>query len=134
MLVLSRAGYERLRQLAHDALPAESCALLVGVDAASARVVTGIEAVGQGSATAFAIPARAFHDIEMAARERGTFVCGVFHSHAASGARPSGRDLELAWPGLHYLILDARTDELRAWRLSDDRSEFIASSLTVLDA
>ena len=132
--MLPRAGFERLRQLAHDALPAESCALLVGVDAASGRVVTDVEAVGQGSATAYEIPARAFHDIEAVARERGAFVCGVFHSHPASGALPSGRDLELAWPGLDYLILDARTDELRAWRLAEDRSGFVASGVTVQDA
>lgn len=134
MLVLSRAGFERLRQLAHDALPAEACALLIGSDDADGRVVHAVEAVGQGTRTAFTILASAFREAESSAQERGAFVCGVFHSHPASAPRPSERDLELAWPGLDYVIMDARTDELCAWRLAEDRSRFMRARIDVQGA
>jgi proteasome lid subunit RPN8/RPN11 len=130
-VVLSHADCERLRRLAQDALPAEACALLIGADTPDGRVVRRVARAGEGDRTGFAIPAAAFYAAEQRAQRSGDFVCGVFHSHPASRAVPSGRDLELAWPGLDYVILDARTGELRAWRLTEDRSRFVATPLDV---
>lgn len=130
-MLLSRAGLAQLQRLARAAVPAEACALLVGIQVAQDRIVQRVCAAPHGSTTDFAITPDLFRTVEAEARRTGEFVCGVFHSHPRSTAVPSARDLELAWPGFDYLILAARTQELRAWRLADDRSGFIETSVDV---
>jgi proteasome lid subunit RPN8/RPN11 len=48
----------------------------------------------------------------------------VFHSHPTSPPRPSRTDVENIglWEGRLYLILEARTGELAAWRIRDGRA------------
>ena len=130
-MLLSRAGLAQLQRLARAAVPAEACALLVGIEDAQGRIVRRVCAAPHGSTNDFAITPDVFRTAEEEARRTGEFVCGVFHSHPRSGAVPSARDLELAWPGFDYLILAARTQELRSWRLADDRSGFIETAVEV---
>ena len=54
---------------------------------------------------------------------QGRYVCGVYHSHPAGAAQPSPRDVELAWPGLDYVIVDG-AGAARAWRLQESRDGF----------
>ena len=49
----------------------------------------------------------------------------VFHSHLSSPPRPSRTDVENIglWEGRPYVILNARTGEVAAWRIADGRVE-----------
>ena len=58
---------------------------------------------------------------------RGGTLAGFYHSHPDHPARPSETDLAQAWPNLTYIIVavrDGRPEDLRFWRLREDRSGF----------
>ncbi len=105
------------------AAPAECCGLLIGRDQGRARVVLGFEPVANAEPDAYHVPAGRFAAAEAAARARGAYVCGVYHSHPRGEPVPSARDIALAWPGLSYVII-GRSGGLRAWRLEEDRQRF----------
>ncbi len=54
----------------------------------------------------------------------------VFHSHLSSPPRPSRTDIENIglWDGRPYVILNARTRDLAAWRIRDGRVEILELS------
>ena len=61
---------------------------------------------------------------------------GTYHSHPDVAARPSGYDLEHAWPWYRYLILsivEGVVREERVWELRSDRSSFIEHTLHLKD-
>jgi proteasome lid subunit RPN8/RPN11 len=67
--------------------------------------------------------------LERRASEAGLQVIGYYHSHPDAPPAPSEFDREHAWPWYIYLIVsvvDGRTADARAWRLSDDRDAFAA--------
>lgn len=67
--------------------------------------------------------------LERRASEAGLQVVGYYHSHPDAPPVPSEFDRQHAWPWYVYLIVsvvDGRTVEERAWRLSDDRDSFQA--------
>ncbi|NIN72643.1 MAG: hypothetical protein GTO46_12120 [Gemmatimonadetes bacterium] len=67
--------------------------------------------------------------LERHASEAGLQVVGYYHSHPDAPPVPSEFDREHAWPWYVYLIVsvvDGRTTDARAWRLSDDREAFEA--------
>ena len=69
---------------------------------------------------------------EKEARQQDLEVLGYYHSHPDHPAEPSDFDREHAWPGLSYVIVSVRegeADEVRSWRLADDRSRFIVEPL-----
>jgi cysteine synthase B len=70
---------------------------------------------------------------EARASERGLEIVGFYHSHPDHPARPSGFDLEHAWPNLSYAIVSIRGGEpreMRSWRLRADRSGYDEESIT----
>jgi proteasome lid subunit RPN8/RPN11 len=67
--------------------------------------------------------------LERRASDAGFQVVGYYHSHPDAPPVPSEFDREHAWPTYIYLIVsvvEGRTAEARAWRLSDDRDAFEA--------
>lgn len=72
----------------------------------------------------YAIGAATVRDLERQASCAGVHLIGFYHSHPESPAAPSSADLDLAWPGYVYVIVDAAAGSVRAWRLHDDRSGF----------
>ena len=73
-------------------------------------------------AAAFFIPATDIRRIERDAERQGRRLAGFYHSHPHGMASPSASDLDLALPGYTYWI--ATREEVRAWRLREDRSAF----------
>ncbi len=64
----------------------------------------------------------------------GLDVLGVFHSHPDHPNRPSEYDREWAMPWFSYLITSVqagRASESRAWRLAEDRTEFVEEMIIV---
>jgi proteasome lid subunit RPN8/RPN11 len=64
---------------------------------------------------------------EARARARAGTLAGFYHSHPDHPARPSQHDLEQAWPNLTYIIVavkEGTPEDLKSWRLLEDRSGF----------
>jgi proteasome lid subunit RPN8/RPN11 len=61
------------------------------------------------------------------AQARGGTLAGWYQSLRDHPARPTETDLAQAWPSLTYIIVavrDGRPEDLRFWRLREDRSGF----------
>ena len=119
-LRLTERQAEGMIQHALEEYPNEACGLLAGVDGKVKRVyrMTNIE---HSPVTYRLDPEeqyRAFVEID----EKGWELLGVYHSHIASPAYPSARDLELAfYPNSLYLIIslmDKTRPVLRAFRIT----------------
>ncbi len=95
--------------------PNEACGLLVLRGGVAERYVPGRNAA--------ASPYRFELEVEPEAwfLEDEGFELAVFHSHLSSPPRPSRTDVENIglWDGRLYVILNAATGELAAWRIRD---------------
>jgi proteasome lid subunit RPN8/RPN11 len=115
-----------LRRHAAAALPAECCGALIGVAGAGRTEIRTMIPVANAARRPdrYRIDAATVLRLERQAGRTGLHVVGFYHSHPRGTAVPSAVDLELAFPGYLYLIIDAHCGELRGWRLRDDRSGF----------
>jgi [CysO sulfur-carrier protein]-S-L-cysteine hydrolase len=104
--------------------PNECCGLVVLRDGIAERYVPGRNAA--------ASPYRFELEVDPEAwfLEDEGYELAVFHSHLASPPRPSRTDVENIglWEGRPYVILDARTRDLAAWRIADGRVEALELS------
>ena len=74
-------------------------------------------------------------DAEEKADQDGLTVLGIYHSHPDHPPQPSSFDLERALPFFSYIITEVNrgsTVESRAWRLAEDRRQFVEEDLTVV--
>ncbi len=151
-LILSAADRETIERHLEAGYPDEACGVMIGREL-SAR----LSETGQGSGDSartqvtrlvladnaredsrhnrYVIPPEAVLAAEKAARAEGLGVIGYFHSHPDHPARPSEFDREHAWPGLSYLIVSIRggkSEDVRSWRLSDDRESFLEETLELI--
>ena len=117
---------ERIRALA-SASPTEICGALL---ADGQGVFDAIPLINQSPQPdrRFFIPAAEIARLELEAERSGKLLAGFYHSHPRGAATPSAFDLDLAVPGYTYWI--ATRQEVRAWRLRDDRSGFDEAVLT----
>lgn len=118
-----------LSREAQSAWPQEACGALLG-ECAYGEWWCVLDAIpvrneATSSERAYLIPAQRVRAVEEVAQTRGLVVVGFYHSHPGGGTNPSATDLELAWPGYLYLILDC-TDGFGLWTLSEDRTAFRA--------
>jgi proteasome lid subunit RPN8/RPN11 len=73
---------------------------------------------------------------EEQAERLGLDVLGVFHSHPNHPNRPSEFDRQWAWPNFSYLITSVMLGEAiesRAWRLMEDRLNFIEEEIEIVE-
>lgn len=130
-LILPETLRHELLRHAREALPAEACGLLVGLpegfgrDARVVRVAAMRNATTGVAADTFELDPLEHLAVENAARDAGLEVLGCWHSHPASGPRPSTTDLARArlggLQGWSYLIVGPAAGpapELRCWRLA----------------
>jgi proteasome lid subunit RPN8/RPN11 len=123
------------------AYPEEGAGLLLGNDDGIARVVEAILALpntreGEARRNRYLLSAEDYLQGEAKAERLGLDVLGVFHSHPDHPNQPSGFDLEWAWPYYSYIITSVysgRAIESRAWRLADDRQEFVEEAIAIRD-
>jgi proteasome lid subunit RPN8/RPN11 len=106
---------------AREAAPDECCGLLLGRAGAILEAMRARN-VADEPATRFLIDPAAHFTARRMARERGVEVVGFYHSHPASPAEPSARDIaEFQYPGHLYAIvgLDAGCADVRLFRFED---------------
>lgn len=122
---------------AEAAYPHEGCGILLGQVEGDTRTVTDILPVENQREEAarrnrYLIPPEIVADGEERAEQKGLEVIGFFHSHPDHPARPSAFDREHAWPWYSYVITSVergRASGSRAWRLLDDRSQFVEEKM-----
>jgi proteasome lid subunit RPN8/RPN11 len=118
---------EARRQLAAwvaEGYPHEVCGLLVGrVDGervAVERVAKARNLNHERAHDRYQLDPEDFLAVDREARADDLEIVGIWHSHPDCPARPSVTDLEAAWEGWSYLILEAaggETVDHRSWRL-----------------
>jgi proteasome lid subunit RPN8/RPN11 len=131
MIKLKTDHLETIKTHGERTYPYEGCGLLIG---RADNGVKNVEAVHptenarlDSRHNRYLIPPDEIMRLEREARQRGLEVIGFFHSHPDHEARPSGYDLEHAWPWYSYIIVSVKTEqaaEVNSWILRDDRSEF----------
>jgi proteasome lid subunit RPN8/RPN11 len=110
--------------------PDECCGVLIGRCHSGATFVERVLSVGNGEGDRhdrYLISPETVLAAHKEARALGLEVVGYYHSHPDHPARPSGLDLEQAWPEVSYLIVSVeqrKVVDARSWRLSDDRQSF----------
>jgi len=139
-MVTTESVLESIRQHGTDAYPEEGCGFLLGTvtDDGQNRVTAVRRAVNRHSewrTRRYELTADDYREADEAAREQGLDVVGIYHSHPDHPAEPSATDLEEAtFPGYTYVIVsvhDGAPDNLTAWTLAPDRSEFRREDIAV---
>jgi proteasome lid subunit RPN8/RPN11 len=118
-----------------ETYPHECCGALVGRD----REVTGTvplpNTTDEGPRRRFLVRPSDYRQAERAAAAGGAELLGFYHSHPDHPARPSQYDLDHAWPYFSYIIVSVAAgvaEDIRSWKLCDDRSAFDEEALSVL--
>jgi proteasome lid subunit RPN8/RPN11 len=149
MLVLPDARRAELTAWIRAGYPHETCGLLIGRSAAGQREAGEPEAEGGKLRTEVVRVAQArnlnserardryeldpadFMQADLAAREDGLEIVGVWHSHPDHPAEPSETDRAAAWEGWSYVIATVTADgvtAVRSWRLEGEH--FAEEALT----
>lgn len=123
MFKISRGCYQEMIQDAQRRLPNEACGILAGRDETAAQFYS-IENTEQ-SPVVYAMDMKAVLKLTKEMRTRGERMLGIYHSHVATQAYPSAKDISLAfYPEVHYVIIslvDRTRPAARAFRIEDGR-------------
>jgi proteasome lid subunit RPN8/RPN11 len=129
-----------IRQHGADAYPEEGCGFLLGTvtDAGVNRVAAIRRATNrhpEWRTRRYQLTADDYREADAAAQEQGLDIVGIYHSHPDHPAEPSETDLdEATFPGYTYVIVavhDGTPEDLTAWTLAPDRSEFRREDIAV---
>jgi len=125
-VIIPRDVYERMLEHARRELPFEACGVISGNPGKEAENYYPARNELK-STTRYNIEPEDLYRIIMDIEEKGHEIWGIFHSHPASPAYPSGTDLEHSYyPDAYYLIasfIDTRKPVLRAFRIVDRQVE-----------
>ncbi|MFB6231980.1 MAG: Mov34/MPN/PAD-1 family protein [Salinibacter sp.] len=139
-MITTPSVLDAIRQHGADAYPEEGCGFLLGTvtDDGENHVTALHRATNRRSerrTRRYELTADDYRDADAAAQTQGLDVVGVYHSHPDHPARPSETDLEEAtFPGFTYVIVsvhEGTPDEVTAWTLAPDRSEFRREDIAV---
>lgn len=129
---------EQIKQHGERAYPEECGGLLLGAMEDGVRVIREVlplENVRQDSRhNRVELSPLDYARAEREASKRGLGVWGYYHSHPNHPAVPSGFDLEHApfieWSYLIVAVREGRAEEVRAWTVREDRSQFDEEEMT----
>jgi proteasome lid subunit RPN8/RPN11 len=116
-----------IRAHGRETYPDECCGALIGRDGRASEAFALPNATEEGPRRRFLVRPADYRAAETRASEQGLDLLGFYHSHPDHPAQPSQYDLDHAWPVFSYVIVSVRAgtpQELRSWRLRDDRSQF----------
>jgi len=122
MLILERENLKEMIQHVKNELPNEGCGILAGKDGRVLKVyrMTNID---KSSKTFFMEPKEQFEAMKDM-RSLGLEMVGIYHSHVASDAYPSPRDVKLAfYPDVYYLIISLKNKDnpqVRTFRIREE--------------
>jgi len=129
---LTAAHLAQIRQHGEQTFPEECGGLLLGVVEDGVRVILEVlplANIRQDSRhNRVELNPLDYARAERTAAKRGWGVWGYYHSHPDHPAVPSGFDLEHApfieWSYLIVSVRAGKAEEVRAWTVREDRSEF----------
>jgi len=134
-LQLTADVVEAIRAHGAETYPHECCGALIGRDAEITSTVPLPNITDEGPRRRFRVSDSDYLRVERAADAAGAELLGFYHSHPDHPARPSQYDLDHALPNFSYVIvsvLAGAADDMRSWKLRDDRSAFDEEALSVL--
>ncbi|MBM3243083.1 M67 family metallopeptidase [Candidatus Poribacteria bacterium] len=109
-------------QHAKDELPNEGCGILAGKDGKVLKVYK-MTNTDKSPSTFFMEPQEQFEAMKDM-RRLGMEMMGIYHSHVASPAYPSPRDVKLAfYPDVCYVIIslnDKENPQVRTFRIQEE--------------
>jgi proteasome lid subunit RPN8/RPN11 len=126
---------DAIRAHGAETYPHECCGALIGRDAEVTSTVALPNITDEGPRRRFRVSDLDYLRVERAADAAGAELLGFYHSHPDHPARPSQYDLDHALPNFSYVIvsvLAGAADDMRSWKLRDDRSAFDEEALSVL--
>lgn len=126
-LTLLPSVVDRIREHGRETYPNECCGALIGRAGTVTEILALPNTTEEGPRRRFLVRPGDYRAAEEQAAEAGQQLLGFYHSHPDHPARPSQYDLDHAWPFFSYVIVSVRDgtpDDLRSWRLRDDRSQF----------
>jgi proteasome lid subunit RPN8/RPN11 len=141
MIKLSAEHVEAIREHGERTYPEECGGLLLGVLEGEARVVREVlplENVRKDSRhNRVEISPLDYSRAEREAAKRDLGVWGYYHSHPNHPAVPSGFDLDHApfteWSYLIVSVREGKAEEVRAWTVRADRSQFDEEEMAVIN-
>lgn len=123
MITLSKKIYDAVIQHAKSGFPNEACGILAGLNESQMDEFFPMRNVDESSISYFMDPKEQLR-VFKAMREKKLQMTGIFHSHVASEAKPSQKDVRLAfYPEVSYLIVslsDLKNPTLRSFRIKDE--------------
>ena len=126
-VTLSDGVVAAIRDHGRETYPNECCGALIGSDGHVMEAYSLPNTTEEGPRRRFLVRPADYRAAEARATERGASLLGFYHSHPDHPAQPSQYDLDHAWPSFSYVIISVRNgepDDMRSWRLRDDRSQF----------
>ena len=135
-VAMSDAVRAAIRAHGVETYPDECCGALIGRDGVIAESFALPNTTDEGPRRRFLVRPADYRAAEARAAESGCELVGFYHSHPDHPAQPSQYDLDHAWPSLSYVIVSVRNgqpQELRSWRLREDRSRFDEEQVTEID-
>ena len=118
-----------------ETYPHECCGALVGRDGEVTSTVALPNITNEGPRRRFRVSDTDYLRVERAADAAGAELLGFYHSHPDHPARPSQYDLDHALPNFSYIIVSVLAgvaEDMRSWKLRDDRSAFDEEAVSVL--
>lgn len=121
---IARAAYEAIVTHANAGFPNEACGILAGKPAEeTSTVYYPMRNLDESSISYFMDPKEQL-GVFKRMREEGLEMRGIVHSHVASEAYPSQKDVRLAfYPDVSYLIVslsDRERPVLRSFRIAEE--------------
>lgn len=109
---------------AREAFPREACGILAGING-RVKNVFRMSNVSENADDSYFMDPKEQLKVMKDIRKRGLEMLGIYHSHPASAAQPSPRDVELAfYPEAVYVIvslLKKDEPEIRAFRICEGK-------------
>jgi proteasome lid subunit RPN8/RPN11 len=132
MFRLSKKQVDELINHARECVPREACGILAGKGDKVEKVYKMTNTSEEPENCYFMDP-REQLNVMKEIRQQELDLVGIYHSHPASEARPSARDIELAfYQDAAYLIISLKDREnpgCRAFKLKDKNIEEIKLSI-----
>ena len=126
MIQIPRKIYDSMIQHAQSSYPNEACGILAAQPGEPVSDFFPMKNLDESSISYFMDPKEQLQVFKKM-RQAGLEMRGIFHSHVASEAAPSQKDVRLAfYPEMSYLIVslaDRQKPVLRSFRIQDEKVE-----------
>lgn len=125
MLVLKKDFFAQIVEHCKKGLPDEACGILAGKDNTVEKIYAMANA--EKSPENYLMDPKEQLRVMKEMRNSGLEMLAIYHSHVASEARPSSRDIEMAfYPESSYVILslqDRNNPRIRSFKIKDGKVE-----------